>query len=169
VSGVLERATTTWAPELAGVVAPVANLAPLTWLSITGVALLLLTCGLGAVFLRVYRPARAPATVTWDCGYAAPTTRMQYTSSSFADTLVRLFSWALWPFGHDVRLIGVFPGRARFHSHVPDTVLDRAVLPAARHVGRVLVWFRWVQHGNVHLYVLYVVGWLILTILLLRH
>ena len=34
---------------------------------------------------------------TWDCGYAAPTPRMQYTASSFASPLLLLFRMFLRP------------------------------------------------------------------------
>ena len=34
---------------------------------------------------------RVTQTVTWDCGYARPTARMQYTASSFAQPLTGLF------------------------------------------------------------------------------
>jgi hypothetical protein len=51
---------------------------------------------------------------------------------------------------------------------VHDTVLERAVLPAMRTVGRVLAWFRWVQQGNVHLYLLYVVVALLVTLVMRR-
>jgi hydrogenase-4 component B len=38
----------------------------------------------------------APAThVTWGCGYAAPTARMQYTGASFSDQFAGLFGWVL--------------------------------------------------------------------------
>ena len=43
------------------------------------------------VRLLVARPQSATG-ATWGCGYAAPTARMQYTSSSFAEMLVGLFA-----------------------------------------------------------------------------
>ena len=46
---------------------------------------------------------------SWDCGYARPTARMQYTASSFADTLVALFGWALRPTEDRPRPRGPFP------------------------------------------------------------
>src|SRR5438309_2276169 len=69
---------------------------------------------------------------TWGCGYAAPTPRMQYTSSSFAQMLVALFAWALRPRLHKPAHLPLFPAEADFHSTVPDTVLEEAVLPAFR-------------------------------------
>jgi hypothetical protein len=93
---------------------------------------------------------------TWDCGYVEPRTTMQYSSSSFAQMLVRYFSWALWPDEHGPRLAGVFPRPASFHSDVPDVVLDRVVWPAARGVGRGVRWLRWLQRGSINVYLLYI-------------
>jgi hypothetical protein len=131
-------------------------------------ALVVLAALGGAVFARLAPSSRAESTVTWDCGYASPTARMQYTASSFADGIVRLFAWALRPFSHADEPTVLFPAAARFRSHVPDTVLDRVVLPLARRAARVLVWFRWIQQGNVHLYVLYIVVALVVTVLFRR-
>jgi hypothetical protein len=102
---------------------------------------------------------------TWDCGYAAPTARMQYTSSSFAQMLVSLFAWVLRPKVHGPHVMGVFPPPARFESHVDDAVLDGAVLPAFRVAERQLMRLRFLQQGRVQLYVLYILVMLVLLLL----
>jgi hypothetical protein len=133
-------------------------LAPLHLLTVTGLALLALT-GAAAVILARSAPRRHTASgPTWDCGYAAPSSRMQYTASSFAQTLVEFFSWALRPDVHASTPGGLFPAPTKFRTHVPDTVLDRAVLPLSRRGASTLRWFRWVQHGNVHLYIVYILA-----------
>ncbi|MGH7297721.1 MAG: proton-conducting transporter membrane subunit, partial [Polyangiaceae bacterium] len=91
-----------------------------------------------------------------------------YTASSFARTLVGMFSWALRPETHRTDVGQVFPGAASFHSHVPDTVLDRAVIPGARVALRGLRSLRWMQQGNVHLYLLYVLAALVLLLVVGR-
>jgi hydrogenase-4 component B len=164
ISPILQNATASWAPDMTS--GPTAeSLAPLRWLSVTSAVLLALVV---ALVLVLGRRKESPQVVTWDCGYAAPTPRMQYTSSSFAELLIGLFAWALQPRVRSVRLTTIFPAAQHFHSDVPDTVLDRAVLPATRLVGRALVWFRWIQAGNIQLYVLYVLAALVLTVLLFR-
>ena len=99
--------------------------------------------------------------LTWDCGYAAPTARMQYTSSSFAHGLVSLYGWALRPKIHRPSLGGPFASAATFSSHVPDVVLDRLLVPAAQSTSRGLGWFRWVQRGSVHAYLIYILATLV--------
>jgi hypothetical protein len=91
---------------------------------------------------------------------------MQYTSSSFADWLVRLFRWALFPVKAAPRMSGLFEQRAHFHSHVPDTVLDRLLLPALRVGAWLLSFARYFQRGRMQLYLLYVA--LMLVFLLLQ-
>jgi hypothetical protein len=55
---------------------------------------------------------------------------MQYTGSSFAEQLVLRFGWVFFPHTRVEPPTGVFPRRARFDSHMPDTVLDLAIVPA---------------------------------------
>jgi hydrogenase-4 component B len=131
---------------------------PIPWIGLTaaGSALAALIA-VSALLLRA-RVGRGPvsAAPTWGCGYPAPTPRMQYTSSSFAQMLVDLFSWALRPRVHRPQSLPLFPDKADFHSKVADPVLDQAAIPAFRLGARVLSWFRVLQQGSVRLYLLYV-------------
>ena len=47
--------------------------------------------------------------VTWDCGYAAPTARMQYTAGSFAGIITEWFAWILRPQRHVEPVLETFP------------------------------------------------------------
>lgn len=96
------------------------------------VALLLLVA-VGALLLwrRSRLRSAQPLAPTWGCGYARPTARMQYTGSSFADTLVLRFGWVFYPKTRVVLPAGPFPKRASFDSSVPDTVLDVVIVPAS--------------------------------------
>jgi hydrogenase-4 component B len=165
VAPTLDRAVAAWAPELASSVAPIARAAPLGWISATSASLVLMIAIVALTLRALVRRGPVSAAGTWDCGYAAPTPSMQYTSSSFAQMLVSLFGWALRPKTRAPRLRAPFPSEAAFHSEVADTVLDRAVLPAASGVARVLGWFRWVQQGSVHAYLLYILVALLLAFL----
>jgi hydrogenase-4 component B len=161
----LERATEAFAPEFshAGQGLPaLAPLAPLALVSVAGVVLLALI-GAGSALLGA-RMKRSPqgTSNTWDCGYAAPSPTMQYTASSFADMVVRLFGWALRSRVHAPRIKELFAPVAHFKSHTPEVVLDLLVVPAARTLRRIFHWFRWLQRGQVHLYLLYVVATLVL-------
>ena len=112
---------------------PLADLASLVTVGLSALALVLL---LGAVALlpeAAARRRRSDGGPTWDCGYARPTARMQYTASSFARGPVGYFRWALLPARRRAPPSrSSSPSTARFESHVPDTVLDRAIVPAFR-------------------------------------
>ncbi len=64
--------------------------------------------------------ASAPAPATWGCGYPFPTPRMQYTSSSFAWSLVSAFRGFLWPRRHLHAPVGPFPAPASLATHTDD-------------------------------------------------
>jgi hypothetical protein len=90
---------------------------------------------------------------------------MQYTASSFGDLLVGTFAWALRPRASAPALRAPFPAPSRFEIAVPDTVLDRFLLPISEALARVFRWLRWVQQGDVHAYILYVLVALIVSFL----
>jgi hydrogenase-4 component B len=81
---------------------------------------------------------------------------MQYSASSFGGGLVDLFRWALWTELHATRVEGVFPVPARLSTHLPDPVLDRFILPAARLLAKASIWLGWLQRGYLQPYVLYI-------------
>jgi hydrogenase-4 component B len=115
---------------------------------------LLGSCGAAALLLS----SRRAVTFTWDCGYAAPTARMQYTASSFAQVLGRLFRRVLFPEVHRPAIESLFPSTGtRFESHVPDPVLDRVLLPSIERSQRALRLARAIQAGHVQMYLVYIV------------
>jgi hydrogenase-4 component B len=102
--------------------------------------------------------------ITWDCGYARPTARMQYTASSFAHTLVELFRGILRPRLHEPKILAALPPATNYESHVDDVVLDGWATPLWRRFKLLLAWLRVTQQGSVQTYVLYIL--IILSFLL---
>jgi hydrogenase-4 component B len=165
VAPVLANGVSTWAPELEEVGPRLGALAPLGWVSLMAVVLVAALI-LASVVLRLrVRDGGAASGPTWGCGYVAPTPRMQYTSSSFAQMLVWLFAWALRPRTHRPEKLGLFPRPADFHSDVPEVVLDEAVLPAFRSGAWLLSWLRVFQRGSIQTYLLYILAALIALLL----
>ncbi|HSP96706.1 MAG TPA: proton-conducting transporter membrane subunit [Candidatus Dormibacteraeota bacterium] len=154
VTPILDQAIATWRLEAESGSLSIATLAPLGAVSalavslVAGAALLM-----GALAPRARMAARVG---TWDCGYARPTSRMQYTASSFAQMIVAIFGWALRPHGHRPHVDGMFPRTAAMHTEVDDAVLDRVLLPAAVDVERWFGWFHRFQQGLTQHYVLYI-------------
>jgi hydrogenase-4 component B len=167
VAPALTMALESWLPGTTAAGGRLEAIAPLGAVGTAGFAVL---CGLviAAVCLRwLVRHHPASTGATWGCGYAAPTPRMQYTASSFAQMLVRYFAWALLPRVRKPKpqRLAIFPGASGFHSEVPDAVLDRAVFPFMRVGAWLLSRLRILQTGNVQAYLLYI--FLALLVLLL--
>ena len=156
VAPLLDQGVMAWAPELQEQPTQLAVLVPL-WRVSSMSMLLLFTVGLGALgFAMRLRNGPCNEGITWGCGYIAPIPRMQYTSSSFAQMLVDFFSWALRPRTKKPSPLPLFPGTASFHSEVPETVLEEAVLPTFRFTAWALTWFRVFQQGSIQAYLLYI-------------
>jgi len=106
--------------------------------------------------------------LTWDCGYAAPVARMQYTGGSFAGIGAGWFTWVLQPVLMQRRPRGQFPEDAIRLERFPDTVLARIISPAGGVLMQVSTAVRSLQHGRLQFYILYVVaGMVALAILVL--
>jgi hydrogenase-4 component B len=161
---VLAHASAAWHPTWTPLAAPLA----LAGLSAAHVALAVV--GIGAVVgLRARVAAngmrRAP---TWDCGYSAPSPRMQYTAGSFAAIINGWTRWILRPLRHSEPPVGIFPRRARRDSHTPEVVLEGIVAPLVAGIMSVAAHVRRLQHGRVQFYVLYLVaGLAAITLLVL--
>ena len=148
----LDSAVTAWYPGLSDSGLQLAVTAPLGWISLMGFAVLLAI----VLFYRISkRTASDPTAETWGCGYLAPTSRMQYSASSFAEMLVNLFAGILRPHSHLPGIRGSFPGHTRFESHLPETVLEKIYLPFLAWANEKLTTLRHLQHGHLHLYILY--------------
>jgi formate hydrogenlyase subunit 3/multisubunit Na+/H+ antiporter MnhD subunit len=106
----------------------------------------------------------AAAALTWDCGYERPTPRMQYTASSFSEPIREMFALLLPARRRVVPPEGYFPSRASFQSEVVRPFQERLYSPAFGAVSRGISRLRWLHHGRVQLYVLYIVVTLILML-----
>lgn len=129
------------------------SLSPVGYAS-RAIAGLLLIAGIIAV--RRHRKGVAVMGPTWGCGYAAPTTRMQYTARSFGQLFTALLPGALRP---EIRITppsGLFPARAEFATSTEDPFTTKIYEPAILRAGRRMARVRWLQQGAVHVYLLYI-------------
>ena len=128
-------------------------------IAVGAVWMTLVALAAGLIWLRRRLLAKRSVreTVTWDCGYAAPAPRMQYTATGFAQ-----------PLTHGAQAIlrsrleyhpprGVFPDFAAFRSQTPDLARESLFDPLFRKTAHLLGRLRWLQQGQVHLYILYIV------------
>ncbi|TAM57014.1 MAG: hypothetical protein EPN53_00325 [Acidobacteria bacterium] len=152
-----------------GLPAPDAQIATLrsalAWVALA--SLTLLAAVALAVLARRFllRGRTVTAAPTWGCGYAAPTARMQYTASSFAQPLVDLFRPVLRTAAFGTPPSGAFPGPASFASATPDPVDRGLYRPLFAGAAALFGRLRWVQHGRIQLYLLYLVATLLILLL----
>ena len=159
----LARAAGAWARLRPALLEPAAERAAGGALRVSAIAAALLALAAGLVLLRrrLARGRQEEAAETWGCGFAAPTARIQYTGSSFAELLLARFSWVVRPHGERPRLEGPFPARAAFRTHVPDAVLDLALVPAARGIRWLATGARLVNLRRIHFQALLVLATLV--------
>ncbi len=144
---------TLWLPNNTVVYTLLAQ-APLDVISAIAIVTLLCTVGVLYLFARTYANAREG--LTWDCGYAAPTPRMQYTATSFTQMLTTLFNSVLKPRQHLPDTFPLFPRPDHAYSHVDEAVLDRLLMPVCRRLENWFAWFHRFQRGLTQHYVLYI-------------
>ncbi|MDP2847564.1 MAG: proton-conducting transporter membrane subunit [Humidesulfovibrio sp.] len=97
---------------------------------------------------------------TWDCGYIAPTARIQYTYSSFAQPLSEMFRSLTGSTGSATRPWRLFPVRVGYFAETQDRVLT-AFLAAFNFMDARLEALHRLQQGQVHVYVLYIAATLV--------
>ncbi len=137
----------------------------IAFVSYTGGALvgLVLLLTLLRTMVLARRPVRTA--VTWDCGYAEPSPRMQYTASSFAQPLTDTFDLLMQTRRALVAPTGLFPIEASLTTETPDPYQRYIFRPLFREIGRGLSLLRPLQQGKVQLYILYIAVTLILLLL----
>jgi len=148
------RAVGAWAPSGVAPAAPAA----LATLSRAHVALALAVTVVVGLLVHRVRTVGLRRSLTWDCAYAVPTARMQYSAGSFSAIAVGWFRWILLPERALRRVRGALPARASYIERIPDLVLARVVGPVGDLITRFAMTARRAQHGRLQSYILYVLA-----------
>jgi hydrogenase-4 component B len=119
-------------------------------------ALLVLAAGLAGLRRILLSGRRVERAGTWDCGYALPTPRMQYTASSFSEPLTGLFRFLLRTRRRVRAPQGLFPRGGFLATETPDVCREGVFSPLFAGVSRGLSALRGFQTGKVRRYVLYI-------------
>jgi len=160
----VDAAIAAWSGTGVAGIPPLASVVPLGRVVAWGAAFLalaaLVAAGLG---LLLRRRGRAPGP-TWDCGYARPTARMQYTGGSFGEWISgRLTPAAAAPLLEVRRPEGTFPREAAVSYPAParDPLLLRLLEPFATRWARRFHDLHALQEGRLTIYLVYVLGTLV--------
>ena len=132
------------------------TIVPLMYIVFGSNILVALVVLLMAVRRRLLSRRCVERSLTWDCGYAAPTPRMQYTASSFARPLTQLFRLFLQPRDEIQPPQGLFPKQAALHTRTPDLFRRYVYDPLFRGVAWLASKLHWLQEGRIQIYVLYI-------------
>lgn len=112
---------------------------------------------------KIFHGRTVREAVTWDCGYAQPDSRMQYTATSFSQPLTNLFK-LFFPTHKNISLSkGIFPAKSMFDTDISDIGEKYIYQPVYRRISLLVSKLRWLQHGRLQIYVLYIA----LTLLIL--
>jgi hypothetical protein len=168
--------------QILGSLTPLATAVPQlagsrAWLLAPGgigqVSPLLLTFLFSSVVVVAFAAIRARGldvryTDTWGCGRISQTSRMEYTSSAFAEPLRRIFSELYQP-SEDLSISAHPQGRYFVHaityrSQVTPWVEKVVYDPITDGMRRLATQVRRVQGGSVHLYLLYVAAALLVAL-----
>jgi formate hydrogenlyase subunit 3/multisubunit Na+/H+ antiporter MnhD subunit len=119
--------------------------------------------------LRAWLVGRRPvrATVTWDCGYARPDARMQYTGASLAEPIGRLFAAVLRTRIERHGPRGYWPAAASWHARTVDRTMTGVYRPALGGLSALLLRLRDLQEPRVTTYLRYLVVALLIVLGLL--
>ncbi|SDX67854.1 Formate hydrogenlyase subunit 3/Multisubunit Na+/H+ antiporter, MnhD subunit [Allochromatium warmingii] len=128
--------------------------APLT------ILLLALIAGAAILWFRRRTSWRVRRCDPWDCGFAPPTPRMQYTAASFAQPIRRVF--ALLFVIDEAQETGA-DGVTRYRLKITDRTWGWLYLPLARTVDSASRQVARLQSGSVRVYL----GWTLMTLLVL--
>lgn len=118
--------------------------------------LLAAAVGLAALRYQLLKDRPVDQSVTWDCGYARPEASMQYTATSFAQSLTNLFGLFLPTRKEQTPPTGIFPTGSSFHEHTDDSSEKYIYRPAFEGIRRALSALQWLQHGRLQIYILYI-------------
>lgn len=91
---------------------------------------------------------------TWDCGYAKPDAKMEYTGTSLSQNPVDFFRAIIRPARKISPPSGIFPDKADFSETVDDTVLSGFWAKIFRWLGKVADRIHFLQSGSLHFYLL---------------
>ena len=101
---------------------------------------------------------------TWNCGYIAPTAKIQYSASSFVKTYSKLLGIVFLIFKKEKEVEGVFPVAAHLETHPYDKIekwfIDYPINNFKSFMGR----FLFFQNGKLQFYILYGIIFIITVI-----
>ncbi len=104
---------------------------------------------------------------TWGCGYAVPSSRMQYTGKSYSKSLGKLLNFVVLEKKKykEIQAKEIFPEERKHSSHYNDFFATRIFDGIVSRLLYSLNFFQFIQNGKTQLYILYGIFFIILVFL----
>jgi hydrogenase-4 component B len=123
---------------------------------------LLLFLGLIILLRRALPHTSPPASpATWDCGYAKPDERMQYSGASFSQPAALFMTSLIRGETRIQELREYFPSSIKILVRYPDHIQERWFRPLFLICLGIANWSKHLQHGRVNGYILYMLLFLV--------
>jgi hypothetical protein len=121
--------------------------------------------------LRKWRTHSYPVclTPTWSCAYSRVSCRMQYTASSFAKPILKIFRSVLSYKVEALRPKGYFPAAGKLSSSVKDASESLFFRPLFYVIKKFSRKLKWIQSGHTQTYILYILFLLVILLLWKLH
>jgi len=98
---------------------------------------------------------------TWGCGFQGASPRIQYTDAGFSEPTAKIFAPVM---GLKTRLemdSGLFPQTGELYVSAPDRLRSGLFTPLFTAVESLCNACKVIQHGKIHLYILYILATLV--------
>ncbi len=103
--------------------------------------------------------------VTWGCGYNKPTSRMQYSASSYASPFITMLTPLFKKVVDIKKPKTIFPHDAHFEMHMEDVEEAYFLKPLLKSVEAFFAKFEKIQNGNIQQYITYGLVFLALALI----
>lgn len=137
-------------------------------ISAVSFVLIAIVVGLYAIRKRVLAKRKVEFGSTWGCGYTSPTSKQQYTSSSYVGSFANLFN-TVTSYTNDMKPIGeeeVFPAPRNFKGKGTDVVSNTFVRKPLAWLNKRFYRLAIFQTGKVNHYILYALAFMLLVFVL---
>jgi hydrogenase-4 component B len=113
-----------------------------------------------------YKDKKIVKSPTWGCGFSKPTSRMQYTDFSYASSIINFYK-PFVSFKCDYNKVDkIFPNKTEYHLEYLDIAEKYIIQNIVKFLDLFFEKLRWIQHGNIHIYIGYIL--IVVIILLLQ-
>lgn len=138
------------------------------WFAVAGGGVLVFSLTLGLILKGKGSSAAGAPVATWGCGYLAPTSRMQYTGTSFSEFIATFLGWVARGRVLKGPIAGFAPAPSGLEVRTREVILERGIIPFFRVLGVGFSYLRRLQHGEVQVYILYIFVTLFVLMLWVR-